>query len=78
MELTSQELNFIYKALEQTQIQGKDAKFTANLLLKIGTEINAIQVRQQEAEQKRIAQLYAIQNPEPEEESKKPGRPKSN
>lgn len=58
MQLNNQELNFIYKCIENIQIQGRDAKFTHNLLLKVGAEINKANQELQEQEKKKFLEMY--------------------
>ena len=57
IDLTPNELNFIRQSLETVQISGKDAKFLANLQVKIEHELSEIQRIIQEEEQKKITSL---------------------
>ena len=51
------ELNFIRQSLETVTIQGKDAKFLANLQIKLEHELSEIQRLKQEEEQKKMLAL---------------------
>ena len=57
IDLSHNEINFIRQALETVQISGKDAKFLANLQVKIEHELAAIQKLKQEEEQKKLLSL---------------------
>jgi hypothetical protein len=57
VDFTINELNFIRQSLETVQIQGKDAKFLANLQSKIEYELSEIQRLKQEEEQKKMLAL---------------------
>ena len=57
VDLTLNELNFIRQSLETVQISGKDAKFLANLQVKIEHELSEIQRMLNEEEQKKMASL---------------------
>jgi hypothetical protein len=57
IDLTPNELNFIRQSLETIQIQGKDAKFLANLQTKIEHELSEIKRMMQEEEQKKMLAL---------------------
>jgi hypothetical protein len=57
INLTPNELNFIRQSLETVQISGKDAKFLANLQVKIEHELSEIQRMVNEEEQKKITSL---------------------
>jgi hypothetical protein len=60
IDLTHNELNFIRQSLETVQIQGKDAKFLANLQIKVEHELSEIQRMKQEEEQKKMLALSEI------------------
>jgi hypothetical protein len=60
IDLTHNELNFVRQSLEAVQIQGKDAKFLANLQIKIEHELSEIQRMKQEEEQKKMLALSEI------------------
>ena len=57
IDLSHNEINFIRQALETVQISGKDAKFLANLQVKMEQELAAIQKLKQEEEQKKLLSL---------------------
>ena len=57
IDLTPNELNFIRQSLESVTIQGKDAKFLANLQMKLEHELSEIQRMKQEEEQKKMIAL---------------------
>ena len=57
INLTPNELNFIRQSLETVQISGKDAKFLANLQVKIEHELSEIQRMVNEEEQKKMTSL---------------------
>jgi hypothetical protein len=57
IDLTPNELNFIRQSLETVQISGKDAKFLANLQVKIEHELSEIQRMVNEEEQKKMISL---------------------
>lgn len=57
IDLTPNELNFIRQSLETVQISGKDAKFLANLQVKIEHELSEIQRMLNEEEQKKMTSL---------------------
>jgi hypothetical protein len=57
IDLSHNEINFIRQALETVQISGKDAKFLANLQVKMEHELAAIQKLKQEEEQKKLLSL---------------------
>jgi hypothetical protein len=57
IDLTPNELNFIRQSLETVQISGKDAKFLANLQVKIEHELSEIQRMVNEEEQKKMTSL---------------------
>jgi hypothetical protein len=51
------ELNFIRQSLETVTIQGKDAKFLANLQIRLEHELSEIQRIKQEEENKKLLGL---------------------
>jgi predicted nucleotidyltransferase len=55
--MTPNDLSFIRQALDAVQVQGKDAKFLANLQVKIENELSEIQRLIQEEEQKKMIAL---------------------
>lgn len=57
VDLTPNELNFLRQSLESVTIQGKDAKFLANLQMKLEHELSEIQRMKQEEEQKKMIAL---------------------
>jgi hypothetical protein len=59
IDLTSNEINFIRQSLESVTIQGKDAKFLANLQMKLEHQLSEIQRINQEAELKKQNDLQA-------------------
>jgi Tfp pilus assembly protein PilN len=59
VNLSSNEINFIRQSLESVTIQGKDAKFLANLQMKLEHELSEIQRIKQEAELKKQNDLQA-------------------
>jgi hypothetical protein len=59
IDLTSNEISFIRQSLETVTIQGKDAKFLANLQMKLEHELSEIQRIKQEAELKKQNDLQA-------------------
>jgi hypothetical protein len=59
INLSSNEINFIRQSLESVTIQGKDAKFLANLQMKLEHELSEIQRIKQEAELKKQNDLQA-------------------
>ena len=54
IDVTHNELNFIRQALDTVQISGKDAKFLANLQVKVEQELINIQQMKQQEEQKKF------------------------
>jgi Tfp pilus assembly protein PilN len=59
VDLTTNEINFIRQSLESVTIQGKDAKFLANLQMKLEHELSEIQRIKQESELKKQKDLEA-------------------
>jgi hypothetical protein len=57
INMTPNDLSFIRQALDAVQVQGKDAKFLANLQVKIENELSEIQRLIQEEEQKKMIAL---------------------
>jgi hypothetical protein len=73
IDLTHPEINFIRQALETISIQGKDAKFCANLQIKLEQELDEItQMIKAEEEVKMLGLQQMIQH----EESKPANRKK--
>jgi hypothetical protein len=65
VNLSSNEINFIRQSLESVTIQGKDAKFLANLQMKLEHELSEIQRIKQEAELKKqndLQEAIAFEN----------------
>jgi len=60
LDLTHSELNFIRQSLETVNIQGKDAKFCANLQLKLEHELEEITRMIKEEEQNKNITLQQI------------------
>jgi hypothetical protein len=60
INITHNELNFIRQSLDTTQISGKDAKFLANLQLKLEHELSEIVKIKQQQEQEKIVGLQQI------------------
>jgi len=60
LDLTHSELNFIRQSLETVNIQGKDAKFCANLQLKLEHELEEITRMIKEEEQNKNVTLQQI------------------
>jgi hypothetical protein len=60
LDLTHSELNFIRQSLETINIQGKDAKFCANLQLKLEHELEEITRMIKEEEQNKNITLQQI------------------
>jgi len=60
LDLTHSELNFIRQSLETINIQGKDAKFCANLQLKLEHELEEITRMIKEEEQNKNVTLQQI------------------
>jgi hypothetical protein len=57
INLFSNEINFIRQSLESVTIQGKDAKFLANLQMRLEHELSEIQRIKQEEENKKLLGL---------------------
>jgi hypothetical protein len=57
IDLTLNELNFIRQSLETVTIQGKDAKFLANLQMRLEHELSEVQRLKQEEENKKLLGL---------------------
>jgi hypothetical protein len=57
IDVTHNELNFIRQSLDTVQISGKDAKFLANLQIKVEQELINIQQMKQQEEQKKLLAL---------------------
>jgi hypothetical protein len=60
IDLTHAEINFIRQSLETVSIQGKDAKFCANLQLKLEHELDEIAQMIKADEQNKILGLQQI------------------
>lgn len=60
IDLTPNEINFIRQSLETVTIQGKDAKFLANLQMKMENELAQIQRMIQAEESKKAAELSHV------------------
>ena len=60
IDLTPNEINFIRQSLETVTIQGKDAKFLANLQMKMENELAQIQRIIQAEESKKAAELSQV------------------
>jgi hypothetical protein len=60
LDFTHSELNFIRQSLETVNIQGKDAKFCANLQLKLEHELEEITRMIKEEEQNKNVTLQQI------------------
>ena len=72
LDFTSNELNFIRQSLDLVTIKGTDAKFLADLQLKIENELTEIQhLIQQEQQQKEDVLKQIIANDTPNLPSKK-------
>ena len=72
LDFTSNELNFIRQSLDLVTIKGTDAKFLADLQLKIENELTEIQrLIQQEQQQKEDVLKQIIANDTPILPSKK-------
>jgi len=64
IDVTPQEIAFIRQSLDLVQISGKDAKFLANLQVKLENEYSQIQAMKAEEEAKKQAELQAIKTKE--------------
>ena len=72
IDLLHSEINFIRQALETVNIQGKDAKFCANLQLKLEHELAEIARMIKEEEQNKMLGLQQIiESEQPKSRSKK-------
>ena len=71
VDLTYNEIVFIRQTLELPSISGRDAKFLANLQIKIENELAQIEQRQAAEAQKKAEDLQAIINIEQSKASKK-------
>ena len=71
VDLTYNEIVFIRQTLELPSISGRDAKFLANLQIKIENELTQIEQRQAAEAQKKAEDLQAIINIEQSKASKK-------
>ena len=72
IDLLHSEINFIRQALETVNIQGKDAKFCANLQLKLEHELAEITRMIKEEEQNKMLGLQQIiESEQPKTRSKK-------
>jgi hypothetical protein len=60
IDLTHPEINFIRQALETVSIQGRDAKFCANLQLKLEHELEEITRMIKEEEESKMLGLQQI------------------
>jgi predicted nucleotidyltransferase len=60
IDLTHNEIVFIRQTLELPSISGRDAKFLANLQIKIENELVEIERIKAEEEQKKVKDLQAI------------------
>ena len=71
IDLTHNEIVFIRQTLELPSISGRDAKFLANLQIKIENELAQIEQMQAAEAQKKAEDLQAIINIEQSKASKK-------
>ena len=72
IDLTHSEINFIRQALETVSIQGRDAKFCANLQLKLEHELEEITRMIKEEEENKILGLQQIiESEQPKPRSRK-------
>jgi len=71
VDFTHNELVFIRQTLEMPTISGKDAKFLANLQLKVENELAQIEQMQAAEAQKKAEDHQAIINAEQSKASKK-------
>ena len=74
VDLTYNEIVFIRQTLELPSISGRDAKFLANLQIKIENELAQIEQMQAAEAQKKAEDLQAIINTEQSKASKKGSR----
>ena len=72
IDLSHPEINFIRQALETVSIQGKDAKFCANLQLKLEHELAEItRMIKEEEESKMLGLQQIIESEQPKTRSRK-------
>jgi hypothetical protein len=72
IDLTHPEINFIRQALETVSIQGRDAKFCANLQLKLEHELEEItRMIKEEEENKMLGLQQIIESDQPKPRSRK-------
>jgi hypothetical protein len=71
IDLTHNEIVFIRQTLELPTISGKDAKFLANLQLRLENELVQIEQMKTQEAQKKAEELQAIINAEKEKIVKK-------
>lgn len=60
IDLSQNEIMFIRQALDLVTVSGKDAKFLANLQVKIEQELSEIEALKLQAENKKQAELQQI------------------
>jgi hypothetical protein len=60
IDLTQNEIIFVRQALDLVTVSGKDAKFLANLQVKIEQELLDIEAQKRKEEQKKQAELQQI------------------
>lgn len=71
IDVTPNEIAFLRQALEAVTINGKDAKFLANLQTKLENEIAQIQNMRTKEEEKKQRELKAILDAEASKSAKK-------
>jgi hypothetical protein len=72
IDLSHPEINFIRQALETVSIQGRDAKFCANLQIKLEQELEEItRMIKEEEESKMLGLQQLIESEQPKTRSKK-------
>lgn len=71
IDLTLNELNFIRQSLETVTIQGKDARFLANLQMRLEHELSEAQRLKQEEENKKLLSLSQAINADSQKTSNK-------
>ena len=71
IDFTHNELNFIRQSLETVSIQGRDAKFLANLQIKLENELTQIHNILNIEEQKKQTSLQTVLQEEEKKTSKK-------
>ena len=64
IDLSHPEINFIRQALETVSIQGRDAKFCANLQIKLEQELEEITRMIKEEEESKMLGLQQLIEPE--------------